>query len=224
MGAPSSGLIAEIFLQHIEHTHLAHLTHKHRIINYCRYVDDILLIFDSNHTSIQMILDDFNALHPKLQFTAEAERDHTLNYLNISIRRTPTNINTAIYRKPAFTDTIIPYTSKHPAHHKYAFVRFLFNRLDSYNLQQEEYQHELNIIHNILHNNAFPIKPHKPPTHNTTRPTAPRKTKQKWASFTYVGKETSYITNLFRKTELKIAVRTTNTIGNLLSQKEPHPR
>jgi DNA-directed RNA polymerase subunit H (RpoH/RPB5) len=117
MGAPSSGLIAEIFLQHIEHTHLAHLTHKHRIINYCRYVDDILLLFDSNHTRIQMILDDFNALHPKLQFTAEAERDHTLNYLDISIHRTPTSIQTAIYRKPTFTDAIIPYTSNHPAHH-----------------------------------------------------------------------------------------------------------
>jgi len=34
MGAPSSGLIAEIFLQHMEHLHLAHLTHRHRIINY----------------------------------------------------------------------------------------------------------------------------------------------------------------------------------------------
>jgi len=59
-------LIAEIFLQHIEHIHLANLTHKHRIINYCRYVDDILVIFDSNHTSIHIILDEFNALHPKL--------------------------------------------------------------------------------------------------------------------------------------------------------------
>jgi len=74
MGAPSSGLIAEIFLQHIEHMHLAHLTQKHRIINYCRYVDDILLIYDSTQTSIQMILEAFNALHPKLQFTAEAEK------------------------------------------------------------------------------------------------------------------------------------------------------
>ena len=38
MGAPPSGLIVEMFLQHTEHTHththLAHLTHKHRIINY----------------------------------------------------------------------------------------------------------------------------------------------------------------------------------------------
>jgi len=74
MGAPSSGLIAEIFLQHKEHSHLIRLTHKHRIINYCRYVDDILLTFDSSHTDIQKILDDFSSLHPKLQFTAETEK------------------------------------------------------------------------------------------------------------------------------------------------------
>jgi hypothetical protein len=96
MGAPSSGLIAVIFQQHIEHTHLAHLTHTHRIINYFRYVDDILLIYDSTHTSIQMILEDFNALHPKLQFTAEEEKDHNLNCLDFSIHRTHTNIKTAI--------------------------------------------------------------------------------------------------------------------------------
>jgi len=64
MGAPSSGLIAEIFLQHIEHSHLTHLTHKHKIINYCRYVDDILKIFDPNHFKIQEIINDFNSLHP----------------------------------------------------------------------------------------------------------------------------------------------------------------
>jgi len=222
MGAPSSGLIAEIFLQHIEHIHLAHLTHKHRIINYCRNVDNILLIFDYNHTSIQMILDDFNAMQPKLQFTAEAERDHTLNYLDISINRTPTNVKTAIYRKPTFMDTLISYTSNYPTHHKYAAVRFLFNGLDSYNPQQQEYQQELNIIHNILHN-TFPIKPYKPPTHNPVRPTSPRTTKKKWTSFTYAGKKTSYITNLFRWTELNIAFCTTSTIGNLLSHRNPTP-
>jgi len=84
-----------VFLQHSEHTHLAHLTHKHRIINYCRYVDDILLIHDSTHTSIQMILEEFNALHPKPQFTAEAEKDNNLNYLDISTHRTHTT-----YKQP----------------------------------------------------------------------------------------------------------------------------
>jgi hypothetical protein len=130
MGAPSSGLIAEIFLQHIEHSQLTCLTHKHKIIDYNRYMDDILLIFDSNHSNIQKILD-FNSLHPKLQFMAETEKDHTLNFPDISVRRTPTNMRTAIFRKPTFTDTIIPFTSNHPTHHKYATVKFLYNRFDT---------------------------------------------------------------------------------------------
>jgi hypothetical protein len=134
-------------------------------VSYCRYVDDILLIFDSNHSNIQKILDDFNSPHPKLQFTAASEKEYILNFLDISIDRTPTNSRSAIFRKPTFTDTIIPFTSIHPTHHKYATVKYLYKRLDNYNLQQEEYMQELNVFHNILHNNSFPIKPHKPPTH-----------------------------------------------------------
>jgi hypothetical protein len=118
MGAPSTSPIAEIFLQSTEYSQLTCLTNKHEIINYFRYVDDILLIFDSNQSNIQKILDDFNSLHPKLQSTAEIEKDHTLNFLNISIHRTPTNMRTAIFRKNTFTDTIIPLNSNHPTHHK----------------------------------------------------------------------------------------------------------
>ena len=52
MGAPSSGLIAEFFLQHIDHQHMARLSQKRNIINYFSYVDDILIIFDPNHSDI----------------------------------------------------------------------------------------------------------------------------------------------------------------------------
>ena len=94
----------------------------------------------------------------------------------------------------------------------------IFIRLNSYNLDNEEYLHKLKIIHNILYNNAFQIKPQKPPTNKLTTASPLRET-QKWTSFTYVGKETSYITNIFRKTDLRITFRTNNTIGNLLSCK-----
>jgi hypothetical protein len=75
----------------------------------------------------------------------------------------------------------------------------------------------VNVIHNILHNNSFPISPqkHNPP-HQPAKQTTP---KQKSATFTYVGRETSYITNIFRHTELKISFRTTNTLNNLLTHK-----
>jgi hypothetical protein len=44
-----------------------------------------------------------------------------------------------IYSKPTFTDTIILYSSKHPSQHKYAAVRFLYNRLNTYQLHMDEY-------------------------------------------------------------------------------------
>jgi hypothetical protein len=84
---------------------------------------------------------------------AEIERDNIINYLDISIQKTPNNLKTSIYRKPAFTDTIIPYTFNLPTQHKYVAVKFLFNRLNTYNLQEQEYKQELSVIQNILHNN-----------------------------------------------------------------------
>ena len=225
MGAPSSGLIAELFLQHMEHVHLTHLSHKHGNIDYFRYVDDILIIFNPELSDIQSILKDFNALHPKLHFTAETERDNTINFLDISIQKTSHNLRTSIYRKPTFTDSIIPYTSNHPTQHKYAAVKYLYHRLNSYDLHEQEYKQELNIIHNILHNNSFPLTPHTHPhnnTKNTTNTTwlhPTQETKHKWVTFTYTGKETLHITNA-----LRIAFRTTNTIENLLKQRNLPPR
>jgi len=99
---------------------------------------------------------------------------------------------------------------------------FFLSTLNSYNLQHEEYQHELNTIHNILQNNSFPIKLHKPHILKPAKPKDP-KTSKKWASFTYIGRETSYITNIFRQTDLNNSLRTKNTIGNLLTHKNPTP-
>jgi len=57
VGAPSSSILSEVYLQHLENSHIAYLTQKHRIIRVkCfLYADDILLIFDPNHTDIQAI-------------------------------------------------------------------------------------------------------------------------------------------------------------------------
>jgi hypothetical protein len=110
MGAPTSGLIAEFFLQNLENTHLTALADKHKIIKYLRYVDDILLIYFSDHTDTQKILDDFNTLHPKLSFTAEAESDNKINYLDVTSHRTPIRWKTAIYRKPTFITNLFRKT------------------------------------------------------------------------------------------------------------------
>jgi len=81
-----------------------------------------------------------------------------------------------------------------------------------------------------MYNNTFPIQPHKPPTpkpptselHRKIATTTHTPT-HKWVTFTYTGKETNFITNLFKKTILKIAFRTNNTIQSLLKHKQQVP-
>jgi hypothetical protein len=85
MGAPSSGIISKDFLQHFEQSHLPHLAPKHKLVKYLRYVDDVLLIYDAQHTDIHTILDDFNSIHPNLQFIKETEQNNKLPYLDITI-------------------------------------------------------------------------------------------------------------------------------------------
>ena len=48
--------------------------------------------------------------------------------------------------------------------------------------------------------------------------------KQKWAKFTYIGKETSFITKWFKSTNVKIAFTTNNTIEKRLAVKQEAPR
>jgi hypothetical protein len=91
----------------MEHSHVPLLAQKHHHINYFRYVDDILLVFDSAHTNIQAILDDFNAIHPRLLFTSELEHN-SINYLDVSIHKSHTSVNFSVYRIPTFSDAIIP--------------------------------------------------------------------------------------------------------------------
>jgi hypothetical protein len=119
---------------------------------------------------------DFNAFHPNMKFTAETESNNSINYLKITIQKTPTNWVTSIYRKPTFTDTVIPYSSTHPAQHKYAAVRYLHNRLNTYHLQKKEYNEEINTIHAIMLNNGFPTHTHKTPTRKHPTTTSDRQT------------------------------------------------
>jgi len=53
MGSPISGTTAEVFLQHLEEGHIKHLLNTNSITFYNRYVDDILIIYDSTHTTYE---------------------------------------------------------------------------------------------------------------------------------------------------------------------------
>jgi hypothetical protein len=68
MGSPISGLIAEIFLQHYENHIIKNILDNNTINFYNRYVDDIIIIYDSTYTNadeIPIILNNFKCFNQR---------------------------------------------------------------------------------------------------------------------------------------------------------------
>jgi len=90
--------------------------------------------------------------------------------------------------------------------------------MNNYHLDMAAKEYEHNTIRQIPMNNKYN------PTRmdDTTRKHTDRQDKQdnkdnmdpyRWAKFTYIGKETKFITKLFKNLPIKIACTTNNSIG-----------
>jgi hypothetical protein len=156
MGAPSPAFLAEFFLQYIENTYIIDIRTKNLIIAYFRYVDDILILNDHANTNINIVQNEFNQVHPNLNYTLEIETNNQLNFLDTTITRTNENFKFSIYRKPTYRDVIIAYNSCPPTQHKIAALRYFTNRLNTFPIEQADKNNERTIIRNISHNNGFP--------------------------------------------------------------------
>jgi hypothetical protein len=50
MGAPTSPILVEVYIQFLEYTEIVNILKKHQIMDYHRYVDDILIIYNAQQT------------------------------------------------------------------------------------------------------------------------------------------------------------------------------
>jgi hypothetical protein len=185
---------------------------------YHRYVDDILIVYNNTSSNIDDLLTKFNSLHPDIQFKLESETESRLNFLDLTIHRMQDKLQYDIYRKPTATDIMIHSQSCHPREHKWSGISYLVNRLNTYPLTTKKV--EKNIIEHMLMANGFNPnildnlynqKRMKTEKEITQEP------KKKWITFTYMGRETRYITKLFKKYNLNIAWRTNNTLEQHLT-------
>ena len=150
MGAPTSTILSEIYLQFLENNIIYNILKIHNIKGYFRYVDGILVIYNTIDSNIH-IPHDFNQITPKLKFTIEKEIECKLNFLDITIQREQHSIPTNIYRKPTTTDAIIPNDSCHPIEQKIAAIHYLY-KMHTYNLTATDIQKK-DTIQQILINN-----------------------------------------------------------------------
>jgi purine-nucleoside phosphorylase len=113
MGAPSSAILSEIYMQFLQNNTIYNILRTHNIKGYFRYIDDILIVYSSTESNIHEVLNKLNQINPKLKFTLQEEINKKNNFLDITIQREQLHL-TSIYRKPTTTDSIIPNNSCHP--------------------------------------------------------------------------------------------------------------
>jgi len=111
--------MAEIFLQHLENTHVKHLIESTILSFYTRYVDDILVIYDSTLTTPDNIQRYLSTIHNSIQLSLTHENNCSVSFLDLTITRKPSHLDIGIYHKPT-TDTTINFPSNHPPEHKLA--------------------------------------------------------------------------------------------------------
>jgi hypothetical protein len=87
MGSPMSSILSEMYLQYKECTDIYDILQRNSIIEYFRYVADILIVYDRMRMNIDGVLDSFNCIMPTMMFAMEKEGDNTINFLDIAIKK-----------------------------------------------------------------------------------------------------------------------------------------
>lgn len=202
-----------------------------KIVYYIRYVDDTLLLVDGNVDDVMNIFTKFNDLHNKIKFTYELEKDHTINFLDLTITKEAGMHKFGIYRKKTFSDSIINFHSNHPHQHKNAFFNFAFNRLFSIPLSQNERADERNIIYSIAKANDYPVsyvdkiyarianKFSEKRLQTIQIQDSNSSISNKFICLPYYGSMSMKIAHIFKKCHMKVAFSTSCNLAHILNHK-----
>lgn len=116
MGTRAAPNYANIFMGQFEHTHILNTDWKGMLKCYCRFIDDIFLIWKNGEESLKEFLELLNNIHPTIKFTSEYSK-HKINFLDVIIEKDAMgHLSTDIHKKPTDTHNYLNSNSAHPNH------------------------------------------------------------------------------------------------------------
>ena len=151
MGSPLGPALVNIFVGFYEEKLFSQ---KSKPSTYFRYVDDIFAMFRNEEES-DNFFKQLNCLHPSLKFTFEKEKNNCLPFLDVNVKRTATDFETSVYRKPTFTGQYLRWESFSPTKQKTNLISTLVHQalmICTKSKLNEEIKH----IKNILLDNGYP--------------------------------------------------------------------
>ena len=94
-----------------------------RIILYTRYVDDILITYDTKRIHNDHINTYINQIHTAIKLISTYENNGCISFLDLLIILKPSNLELDIFLKPTNKDTTFSFLN-HPIEHKVAAFRY----------------------------------------------------------------------------------------------------
>lgn len=154
MGSPLAQIIANIFLLYLEEKFLKECPKEFAPTKYYRYVDDTFVTFTKLEYATEF-LNYINNVHPSIKFTMETEHEASLNFLDLTIKRTDSGFETSVYRKKTFTGLGLNFFSACPLQYKLGSCKSLLFR--AYNLcsNLNLFHQEIEYLKNYFTNNNF---------------------------------------------------------------------
>ena len=218
MGSPLSPLMADVFMDEFERTHIVG---NSNIIYYYRYVDDIIICWTGSRQELLDFVQNLNNCHNKIKFKLELEQNNSINFLDLTITREHCRHEFEIYRKPTYTNVVIPATSCHPWQHKLAAFHSYVNRLMTVPLSPQSFKKELHTIYSIALANGYSRqmvdslvnKKVRREVRDLLYAVPPQHEVHHYrSSLLYIGPESDKLARMLRNNDIHVAFRTNNTI------------
>ena len=155
MGSPLGPLLANLFMGHHEKSWIDSYSGP-KPLHYCRYVDDIFCIFESED-HVAPFLNYLNDQHADIKFTVEKEVDGKLPFLDILISKYDILcLHTTVYRKSTYTGLLTNFTSFISIGYKIGLIKTLVDRACKINSTIETLRKDTKFIQEILQKNMYP--------------------------------------------------------------------
>jgi hypothetical protein len=157
--------------------------------------------------------------------------NNKINFLDLTIDITESQHNFSIFRKPTYTDQVIPSDSCHPTAHKLASFNSLIHRLISIPLSKTNFQRELQTIKYIAIKNGYQEstidkllkkKRKKQALNLNTSLSDPSVSKRKWCKIPFHNSISFKIANKFPKDKFRVSFYTPMTLSKALCTNKDH--
>ncbi|KAI8425314.1 hypothetical protein MSG28_007086 [Choristoneura fumiferana] len=179
---------------------------------------------------LDLFVNGLNNKHVKIKFKKELEENLSLNFLDLTINRFNNKHQFKIYRKPTYTDAVIPASSNHPWQHKLAAFHCYVHRLLTVPLSREDFDLELNTIYQIALSNGYTKsminslvqRKQARIVNSMLYAVLPSQSSNKYrCSISYVGRLSDRICGILKSNNVKVAFRTNNSLySKLCNHKE----